>query len=344
MSRRLDSKRIVFLTSSKEFFMRIDRRMVLALAAGLLSLAGFAQAQEWSPSRPVRIIVPIVGSTNDVLARIVAPKLQEALGQPVVVENKPGAGGNIGADFVAKAPPDGHTLLIGYNGPIAINVTLFDKMPYDPVKDLAPITLAVKAPQYLVVNSASGITSLKDLVAKAKAQPARFSYASVAVGSASHLTMEMLKSAAQIHLTHIPYRGAGPAVTDLLAGNVQAAFFVPGNVQQFVKEGRLKLLASSGIKRFASTPDVPTVAESGYKDFEATSWIGFLAAAGTPRPIIDRYNRELVKILNSPDVSERLREMEFEVIAGSPEQFGSWIRAEIPRWGAVIKATGAKAE
>ena len=324
--------------------MPIDRRIVLALAAGMLWLPDFAQAQEWAPSRPVRIIVPIVGSTNDVLARIVAPKLQEALGQPVVVENKPGAGGNIGADMVAKAAPDGHTLLVGYNGPIAINVTLFDKMPYDPVKDLAPITMAVKSPQYLVVNAASGITSVADMVAKAKAQPARFSYASVAVGSASHLTMEMLKSAAKVHLTHIPYRGAGPAVTDLLAGNVQAAFFVPGNVQQFVKEGRLKLLASSGIKRFASTPDVPTVAESGYKDFEATSWIGFLTTAGTPRPIIDRYHRELVKILNSPDVKERLHDMEFEVIAGSPEQFGGWIRAEIVRWGKVIKATGAKAE
>jgi tripartite-type tricarboxylate transporter receptor subunit TctC len=344
MNRHDDPKHRASSLSNKEFTMRVDRRIVLTLAVGALSLPGFAQAQEWAPSRPVRIVVPIIGSTNDVLARIVAPKLQEALGQPVLVENRPGAGGNMGADFVAKSPPDGHTLLVGYNGPIAINVTLFGKMPYDPVKDLAPITLAVKAPQYLVVNSASGITSLKDLVAKARAQPARFSYASVAVGSASHLTMEMLKSAAKIHLTHIPYRGAGPAVTDLLAGNVHAAFFVPGNVQQYVKEGRLKLLASSGTKRFASTPDVPTIAESGYKDFEATSWIGFLAPAGTPRPIIDRYNRELVKILNSPEVSQQLHEMEFEVIAGSPEQFGSWIRSEIPRWGEVIKATGAKVE
>jgi tripartite-type tricarboxylate transporter receptor subunit TctC len=324
--------------------MRIDRRIVLALGAGLLALPGVAPAQDWSPTHPVRIIVPIVGSTNDVLARIVAPKLQEVLGQPVIVENKPGAGGNIGADFVAKSPPDGHTLLIGYNGPIAINVSLFDKMPYDPVKDLAPITLAVKAPQYLVVNANSGITSLKDFIAKAKADPSRFSYASVAVGSASHLTMEMLKSAAKIHVTHVPYRGAGPAVTDLVAGNVQAAFFVPGNVQQFVKEGRLKLLASSGIKRFASTPDVPTIAESGYKDFEATSWIGFLTTAGTPRHIIDRYNRELVRILNSPEISDKLHDMEFEVIASSPEQFASWIRSEIPRWGEVIKTTGAKAE
>jgi len=324
--------------------MRVDRRLVLALAAGLFSLPGLAPAQDWAPSRPVRIIVPIVGSTNDVLARIVAPKLQEALGQPVVVENKPGAGGNIGADLVAKAQPDGHTLLIGYNGPIAINVTLFEKMPYDPLKDLAPITLAVKAAQYLVVNPAAGINSVAEFIAKAKAQPTRFSYASVAVGSASHLTMEMFKSAAKVHVTHIPYRGAGPAVADLLAGNVQAAFFVPGNVQQFAKDGRLKLIASSGLKRFASTPDVPTLAESGFKDFEATSWIGFLTTAGTPRAIIDRYNRELVKILNSPDVQAKLHDMEFEVVASSPEQFGAWIRSEIPRWGEVIKATGAKVE
>jgi tripartite-type tricarboxylate transporter receptor subunit TctC len=323
---------------------RFPRRAVLALAAAALCPGAFAQAQEWAPSKPVRIIVPIVGSTNDVLARLVAPKLQEAIGQPVVVENKPGAGGNIGADMVAKAAPDGHTLLVGYNGPLAINVTLFDKMPYDPVKDLQPLTLAVKSPQYLVVNANSGITSVQDLVAKAKAQPTKFSYASIAMGSASHLTMEMLKSAAGIHITHIPYRGAGPAVTDLLAGNVQAGFFVPGNVQQFARDGKLKLLASSGTKRFPSTPDVPTLIEAGYKDFEATSWIGFLTTAGTPKPIVDRYHRELVRILRMPDIQARLHEMEFEVVASSPEQFGGWIKSEIGRWGQVIKATGAKAE
>ncbi|MEJ7928587.1 tripartite tricarboxylate transporter substrate binding protein [Ramlibacter sp. AN1015] len=323
---------------------RIPRRAVLALAAAALAGGAFAQTPEWAPNKPVRIIVPIVGSTNDVLARLVAPKLQEALGQPVVVENKPGAGGNIGADLVAKSPPDGHTLLVGYNGPLAINVSLFDKMPYDPLKDLQPITLAVKSPQYLVVNPASGITSLQDLLAKAKAEPNKYSYASVAVGSASHLTMEMLKSAANVNLTHIPYKGAAPALTDLVAGNVHAAFMVPGNVQQFAKDGRLKLIASSGTKRFPSTPDVPTVAELGFKDFEATSWIGFLTTAETPKPIVERYNRELVKILQMPDIQARLRDMEFEVVASTPEQFGNWIRSEIPRWGRVIKATGAKAE
>ena len=323
---------------------RMNRRQAASLVLAGMALAGSAQAQEWAPSKQVRIIVPIVGSTNDVLARLVAPKLQEALGQPVVVENKPGGGGNIGADMVAKAAPDGHTLLVGYNGPLAINPTLFDKMPYDPVKDLAPITLAVTSPQYLTVNPASGITSVADLVAKAKADPKKFSYASVAVGSASHLTMEMFKLAAGINITHIPYKGAAPAMTDLVGGNVHMGFFVPGNVQQFAKEGRLRLIASSGQKRFSSTPNVPTMIESGYPDFVATSWIGFLTTGGTPRNIIDRYNRELVKILHSEDIRSRLKDLEFEVVASSPGEFGDWIKAEIPRWGKVIKATGAKAD
>jgi tripartite-type tricarboxylate transporter receptor subunit TctC len=234
--------------------------------------------------------------------------------------------------------------MVGYNGPLAINVTLFEKMPYDPLKDLQPITLAVKAPQYLVVNSSSGMNTLQDFLARARAEPGKMSYASIAVGSASHLTMEMLKSAAGINLTHIPYRGSGAAVTDLLGNQVQAGFFVPGNVQQFAKEGKLKLIASSGARRFPSTPDVPTLAESGFKDFEASSWIGFLTTGGTPRPIVDRYHRELVKIIRSPEISARLHDMEFEVVAGTPEQFGAWIRSEIPRWGKVIRDTGAKAE
>lgn len=313
--------------------------LTMSLAMGLS-----AQAQDWVPTKPVRIVVPIVGSTNDALARIVGPKLQEALGQPFFVENKPGAGGNIGAGEVVRSAPDGHTLLVGYNGPLAINVSLFDKMPYNPLTDLAPIMLAVKTPQYLVVNPSSGITDVRDFIAKAKADPAKFSYGSVAMGSASHLTMEMMKSAAGFQMTHIPYRGAGHAVTDLLAGNIQAGFFVPGNVQGFVKEGRLKVIATSGLKRFASAPEIPTLAESGLKDFDATSWIGFLAPAGTPAPIIERYHRELVKILKQPDVRKKLLDMEFEIVASSPGEFSQWIGSEIKRWGKVIKDTGAKAE
>lgn len=326
--------------------MRIDKRQVLAWAMGAvagLGLAATVLAQEWAPTKTVRIIVPIVGSTNDVLARLVAPKLEDAIGRPVVVENKGGAGGTIGADLVAKSPPDGHTLLVGYNGPIAINVTLFDKMPYDPEKDLAPITLAVTSPQYLVVNPEMPVNNVQELVAHAKARPGTLSYASVSVGSASHLTMEMLKLASGLDITHVPYKGAAPALTDLVGGQVQAAFMVPGNVLQYAKEGRLRLIASSGQKRFAGTPNVPTLVESGFPDLVATSWIGFLTVGGTPKPIIDRYNHEIVKILNMPEIRKKLNEIEFEVVAGTPEQFSGWIRSEIPRWGKVIKATGAKA-
>jgi tripartite-type tricarboxylate transporter receptor subunit TctC len=202
----------------------------------------------------------------------------------------------------------------------------------------------VTTPNYLVVSPAAGINSVADLLTKAKAALGKLAYASIAIGSSSHLTMEMLKTAANVDLTHVPYRGPAAALTDLIAGNVQAAFFVPGNVQQFVKEGRLKLIASSGAKRFASTPNVPTLIESGYPDLLATSWIGLLAAGGTPKNIIDRYNREIVKIVTSPEIRDKLQAMEFEVVATSPEQFASWIRSEIPRWGKVIKSTGAKAE
>ncbi len=311
-----------------------------ACLATLASAATTAAAQEWSPSKPVRIIVPIVGSTNDALARLVAEKLGPAIGQSVYVENKPGAGGNIGADMVAKSPPDGHTLLVGYNGPLAINPTLFKNMSFDPVKDLAPITLAVTSPQYLVVNNDVPIKTIAELVAAAKADPSRLSYASVSVGSASHLTMEMFKAAAKINITHVPYKGAAPALTDLVAGNVHTAFLVPGNVQQYVRQGRLRILAVSGEKRFASMPDVPTMIESGYPNFVATSWIGFLAPAGTPRNIVARYNKEIVQILNMPDVKQKLQDMEFEVVASTPAQFGQWIGTEIPRWGKVIKDTG----
>jgi tripartite-type tricarboxylate transporter receptor subunit TctC len=308
------------------------------------AFARSAPAQEWSPARPVRTIVPIIGTSIDVLARMVAPHLQEAVGQSVIVENRPGAGGNIGADLVAKSQPDGQTLLLGYNGPIAINVSLFEKLPYNPLKDLAPITLAVTASQYLVTHPGAAINSVADLISRAKANPGSLSYASVAVGSASHLTMEMLKSAANVNITHVPYKGAPPALTDLIAGSVQVAFFVPGNVQQFVKEGRLKLIASTGVRRFVSTPTIPTMIESGYPDFISTSWIGFLAAGGTSPRIISRYNKELVRIINMPDVRDRLQALEFEIVASTPQQFDAWIRKEIQRWGKVVRDTGAKAD
>lgn len=315
-----------------------------ALVLSLAVLAAPAIAQEWAPTKAVRIIVPIVGGTNDVIARLVAPELQKVLGVAVVVENKGGAGGNIGADLVAKSPPDGHTLLVGYNGPIAINTMLFKNLPYDPTKDLAAITLAVTAPQYLAVHPTLPVKDVAEFVAYAKANPGKMSYASVSIGSASHLTMEMLKSQARIDVLHVPYKGSAPAVTDLIGGQVNAAFFVPGNILEFAKDGRARLIASSGQKRTVATPEVATMIEQGYPDFIAETWIGFLAPGGTPRPIIDRYNREIVRILHQPEIKVKLDQMQMELVAGSPEQFSQWIRTEITRWGKVIKETGARAD
>jgi tripartite-type tricarboxylate transporter receptor subunit TctC len=302
-----------------------------------------AAAQQWSPSKPVKIVVPNVGSTVDLLARLVAPGLQEAFGQPIIVENKAGAGGNIGTDQVAKAAPDGHTILAGFTAPITVNVTLFGNLPYDPQKDLAPITLAVTTPQFLTAYPGAPFASVAELVRYAKANPGKLSYGSIAIGSASHLTMEMFKSAAGIDVVHIPYKGTAPAVTDLIAGNVQLAFLVPGNVLPYLGAGKLKVLAASGRKRFSAAPNTPTMIESGFADFEAIAWIGFLAPGGTPRPIVDRYHRELVRILQSPEVHKRLTDIQFEVVAGTPEQFAEYIRWETPRWAKVIRDTGAKA-
>ncbi len=321
---------------------RFSRR-ALMIAVGLSGgLGSPSWAQEWAPTKQVRIVVPIVGSTNDVMARLIAPELQKALGQTVIVENKGGAGGTLGANDVAKSAPDGHTLLIGFNGPLVINQNLYAKLPYDPVKDLAPITLMVTAPQFLVVHPSVAAKNVAEFVALAKTQ--KLAYGSVSVGSASHLTMEMLKTAAKIDVTHVPYKGAAPAVADLLGGQVQAAFFVPGNVAQFVKDGRLKLLASTGDKRIASAPQVPTMIEQGFPGLVAMTWIGVLAAAGTPKPIIDRYHREIVRILNQPEVRAKVDQLDAELVAGTPQHFADWIQKEIPLWGKVIKDTGAKAE
>ncbi len=313
-----------------------------AVASALMSAP--ALASDWKPSQPVTIVVPITGSTNDLLARLVAPHLEEALGQPFIVENRPGAGGNIGADYVVRSEPDGHTLLIGYNGPVAINKTLFANLPYDPQTDLAPITLAVMAPQYLVVHPDLPVETFDEFVEYVKERPGELSYGSVAVGSASHLTMEMLKRQAGLDMVHVPYKGAAPVLVDLLAGTVDAAFLVPGNVQQYIRDDRLRPLAVSGLERFASTPDIPTVDESGYEGFNAVSWIGLLAPAGTPPEAIEAYNQAMVETLQKPEVRQRLEEIEFDVVATSSQEFADWIAQEIPRWGEVIKATGARVD
>lgn len=319
------------------------KQILVGIALAAVSLQA-AVAQDWKPSSPVRFIVPIQGGTVDVVARLIAPRLQELWGQPVVVEPKPGAGGNIGTDLVAKSAPDGHTILVAFTAPITVNATLFgDKMPYDPQKDLAPIILAVSTPQFLTVHPSVPAANVAEFVAYAKKNPGKLSYASVSVGSASHLTMEMLKAAAGIDLTHVPYKGSAPAVTDLLGGQVHASMLVPGNVLQYLKAGKLKVIATTGRKRFSGTPEIPTLIEEGFRDFEAVAWIGFMAPAGTPRTIIDTYHREIARLLNDAEIRQRLTDIQFEIVAGTPEQFGEYIRWETPRWAKVIKDTGAKA-
>jgi tripartite-type tricarboxylate transporter receptor subunit TctC len=324
-------------------FTIMSRLTALAVAAVLFQAPGDASAQNPAPPRQVNVVVPMAGGTADVLGRLIAPKLAEALGTNVIVENRTGAGGNIGTDFVAKGPTDGSLLLIGVNAPLVVNNTLFKNLPYDPIRDLTPVSLAVSASQFLVVHPSLPVRNVQEFVEYVKANPG-FPYASVGVGGASHLTMEMFRSAAGVKMTHVPYRGAGPAVTDLLAGNVKAAFLVPGNALPHVPNGGLRLLASTGRQRMPATPNVPTMIESGFRDFEAIAWIGFLVRSGTAPELVQRYNVELTRILQMPEIRGKLTEMQFEVTPSTPQAFGQFMRDEIVRWGTVIRTTGVTAE
>lgn len=300
-------------------------------------------AAEWKPTQTVRLIVPAQGGTVDLIGRLVATHLQQALGVPVVVDPRPGAGGNLATDLVAKAPPDGSTILVAFTAPITVNITLMGNLPYNPLKDLAPITLAVTSPQFLTVSPNVAAKTVKEFVAYAKAHPGELNYGSVSVGSASHLTMEMFKSAAGIDMVHVPYKGANPLLVDLLAGRVQAAMLVPANVMSYLPDGRLRVLATTGRKRFSIAPQIPTLIEAGYPDLEAAAWIGFMAPGKTPKAIIDRYHEEIVKALSSPSIREKLNSIYFEVVASTPEEFAKYIRWETPRWAKIIRETGAKA-
>jgi len=311
-------------------------------AFGCIAYATAAAAQDSFPSRPIRMICPVNGGSIEIVARTVAPKLAEALGQPVIVENRAGGAGNIGTDLVAKAAPDGYTILVAFAAPIVVNVSLFDKLPFDPTKDLAPITLAIHASQFLVVSSDVPANNVRELIDYAKARPGKLNYASIGVGSTSHLTMEMFKHAAGLDLVHVPYKGGAGASADMLSGNVQAAFLVSGNVLPFLKSGKIKVLASTGRTRAPSLPAVPTLTEAGVP-LEALGWVGFMAPAGTPKAILARYSTEMLKILKMKDVRERLETLDMDVVGGTPEEFGSFIRAEIAKWAKVIKQTGARA-
>jgi tripartite-type tricarboxylate transporter receptor subunit TctC len=317
-------------------------RLGLFLVLSICALAAWPQAY---PSKPVRVVVPYpAGTTPDLIGRTLAERLQKVFAQPFLVENRSGAGGNIGAEAVAKAPADGHTLLVGGNGPVAINKHLYKTLAYDPDRDLAPISLLASAPQMLVIKSDLPVSDFKSFLQHARSNPGRLSYASVGGGSASHLTMELLKADAGLFLVHIPYRGFPQAATDMMAGSIDAMFAIVPAVLPHVKAGKVKALAVTGLQRSAMSPDVPSVGELGLPALESLAWNGLLAPAGTPTETLARLSAETVKSMRQPEAQEALGRLGFEVVASSPEEFSRWIRAESDKWARVIRASGATAD
>lgn len=311
----------------------------------LLAILAFPVWAQSYPSKPVRLIVTFpAGSTPDIIGRALASRLQEAMGQPFVVENRSGAGGNVGADAVAKAAPDGYTLLVSTNGVFAINKALYKTMPFDPDKDLQPLSLLATAPQMLVVTPSLQLKDFKSFVEYARRDPDKLSYGSVGAGSASHLTMELLKSEAKVALVHVPYKGFPPAVTDLLSGNIHTMFAIVPGVLPHVKAGKMVGLAVTALKRSALAPDVPSVAELGLPQLESLAWIGLAAPAGLPRDVAERITSETVSGMQRPEVLELLGRQGFDVVAGSPQEFSRWIQAESAKWTRVIRASGATAD
>ena len=333
----------------------ISRRPFLAALSALAAAASFspaAQAQTAWPTKPVRIVVPFpAAGTTDILARALAPELQRVFGQPFVVENKPGAGGNLGSAEVAKAAPDGHTLLMGTVGTHAINPSLYPKMPYDAVKDFAPITLVAGVPNVLVVNPANaqkyGINSVQDLARVARANPGKLNVASSGNGTSIHLAAELFKSMTGTFMVHFPYRGSGPALLDLMGGNMDLMFDNLPSSMPHIRSGKLKALAVTSAQRSSALPDVPTVEEVGgaaLKGFEASSWFGLLAPAGTPSDVINRLQQETAKALASPALKERLQAQGAIPSGNTPAEFARLIDAESKKWAQVVKTSGAKVD
>jgi tripartite-type tricarboxylate transporter receptor subunit TctC len=319
--------------------------MLVLLCVALAGLAMPVHAQQNYPTRPVRFVVPFApGGSTDTLARTMGAKLTDVLGQQVIVDNRPGANGDIGMLIVSRAPADGHTIVLGYIANLAIAPSLQAKMPYDPVKDFAPITQPASSPNVLTAHPSVPAKDLKELIALAKAKPGQVSFASTGVASVGHLTGELLNSLGGVRMTHVPYKGSGQAVTDLLGGHVQVMFSGFSSTLPHIKAGKLRALAVTGAKRSAALADVPTISEQGFPGVEATAWYGVLAPANTPKPIITRLHDELVKILKLPDVMQRLEGLGFEIVGSTPEAFGAYINAETVKWAKVVKASGAKAD
>ena len=321
---------------------RLTRRQATAWAgASLALLAGAASAQSSYPNKPIRLVVPFAtGGTTTILARLLADRMGQALGQPVVVDNRPGAGGNVGMDMVAKAEPDGTTILMGPIG-LAINPALYSKMPFDPLKDLAPIGLYGGVPNLLVVHPGLPVGSVQELVAYAKANPGKLNYASNGNGTSSHLAAEMLKSAAGIEIVHVPYKGGGPAMQDLIGGQVSMLFDQMPAVLPQVQAGRVKALGVSSLKRSAAAPDVPAISEA-LPGFDMTVWFGFLAPRGTPADIVNKLNAEMQRALKDKAFQTQLAGMGVTPMPGTPEEFARYLRSETARWTKVVHDSGAK--
>lgn len=319
----------------------------LLTASALLAAAALpstVRAQAW-PGKPIRLVVPFVpGGSTDLLARRIGEKLSAALEQPVIVENRGGAGGTTGTDSVAKSPADGYTLLFGVTGTNAISATLYPKLPYDPVRDFAPITLVVSAPLVIVVNATSPLRDLGELAAFAKANPGKLTHGSPGNGTSMHLTGEMFALASGTRLVHVPYRGSAPAMQDLIGGQIDLMFGDLLVVSPMVSAGKLRALAVTSAQRHPMYPNVPTVAESGFAGFEALSWQGVFAPAGTPAPVVSRLSTELGRILTSPDLKEYFASRGFIVEARSPEATGRFVQDEVDKWGRIVKASGATAQ
>jgi tripartite-type tricarboxylate transporter receptor subunit TctC len=313
-------------------------------AMALLSAAGQVSAQSF-PSKPIRLVCPFPpGGAVDIASRAIAAELAKNLGQPVTVENKPGAGGNIGGQDVARAAPDGYTLLMTTSGIQAINPALYAKMSYDPNKDLTPVSVLVSLNNVLVVHPGVKAYSVQEVIAMAKAQPGEINYASSGSGTSIHMSGEMFKHLAGVNLIHIPYKGSAPALVDLLGGQVMMMFDNIPSAIPHIKSGKLRALATTGAKRDPLMPDVPTVAEAGVGGYESGVWFGLMAPAGTPREVVARLNAEAVKGTKSPDYIKRMSELGYNILGTSPETMGEMSRAELQRWGPIVKASGAKAD
>ena len=319
--------------------MHASHRLLLALAAA--TFAGSAFAQAW-PSKPIRIVVPFPpGGGTDTIARETSQRVAAATGWTFVIDNKPGAGGNLGVDAVAKAPADGYTLVIGQTSNLAINPTLYTKMSYDSQKDLAPVVLLANAPLVMVTGVGTPYKTLADAVNAAKAKPGQLNFASPGNGTVAHLTSEMFQKAAGFKTQHIPYKGAAQALTDVISGGVELYMSsVPTLIGQ-IRNNKLRALAVTSAKRVDDLPNVPTINESGYKGFDAVTWFGLLAPAGTPKDVIARLNAEFNKALQNPELRKKLGDEGADAVGGTPEQFGALIKDEIPRWGKVVKESGA---